>query len=545
MNKLRAAVYTRKSSEEGLDQEFNSLDAQREACEAYITSQKSEGWTLVRSRYDDGGWSGGNIQRPALKQLLSDIEAGRIDIVVVYKVDRLSRSLSDFAQMVDLFDRHNVSFVSVTQAFNTTTSMGRLTLNVLLSFAQFEREVTGERIRDKIAASKAKGMWMGGFSPLGYDPKDRTLVINEKEAATVRNIFKRFLALGSVYALHAELERDGIRTKVGKTRGGTTRGGVAFGRGNLAHLLQNRLYIGEIVHKELSYPGLHAPIIDPEIFGAAQKLLEQNQRGPRERALVRAPLTGLLFDALGNKMAPTHAHGRGGQRYLYYISPVPASDPDAPRVLRRIPAPAIEEILLERLRYWTRRQNAGWAEITPFIRRIELHPGAVVIDLAPPAHENWTIEASEQSSMPTDGILRITSPMTIHIRAGRTWRIEGAARKSRPDKALIAGLRRAHGTLNDRGFDLVNIRTPLKDARGVEDPYLRKLTALAFLAPDIQRAILEGSQPTELRLKDLLSQTIPLDWDEQRRLLGFGQAGPANHLLRPCNAPASLLLCTC
>jgi DNA invertase Pin-like site-specific DNA recombinase len=534
MNKLRAAVYTRKSSEEGLDQDFNSLDAQREACEAYITSQKSEGWTLVRSRYDDGGWSGGNIQRPALKQLLADIEAGRIDIVVVYKVDRLSRSLSDFAQMVDLFDRHNVSFVSVTQAFNTTTSMGRLTLNVLLSFAQFEREVTGERIRDKIAASKAKGMWMGGFSPLGYDPKDRTLVINEKEAATVRHIFERFLALGSVYALHAELERGGIRTKVGKTRAGTTRGGVAFGRGNLAHLLQNRLYIGEIVHKELSYPGLHAPIIDPEIFVTAQKLLEQNQRGRRKRALVRAPLTGLLFDALGNRMAATHAHGRSGQRYLYYISPVPASDPNAPRVLRRIPAPAIEEILIERLRCWTRRPTAGWAEITPFIRRIELHPAAVVVDLASPAHENWTVEAPEQSSTPTDGVLKITSPMTIHTRAGRTWRIEGSARKSRPDKALIVGLRRAHGTLNERGFDLVNIRTPLKDAHGVEDPYLRKLTALAFLAPDIQRAILEGSQPTELRLKDLISQTIPLDWDEQRKLLGFAAAGPATILQAAC-----------
>ena len=228
MKKLRAAIYTRKSSEEGLGQSFNSLDAQREACEAYVTSQKSEGWTLVRTRYDDDGWFGGNMERPALKALLADVEAGLIDIVVVYKVDRLSRSLADFARIVDLFDRHGVSSVSVTQAFNTTTSMGRLTLNVLLSFAQFEREVTSERIRDKIAASKARGMWMGGYTPLGYDAHERTLRVNEAEAATVRHIFRRFLELGSIHALQLELEREGITTKVSVSRGGNSRGGRPF-----------------------------------------------------------------------------------------------------------------------------------------------------------------------------------------------------------------------------------------------------------------------------------------------------------------------------
>ncbi|MBL4859109.1 MAG: recombinase family protein, partial [Erythrobacter sp.] len=427
MKKLRAAVYTRKSSEEGLDQEFNSLDAQREACEAYITSQKSEGWTLVRTRYDDGGWSGGNIERPALQELLADVRAGRIDIIVVYKVDRLSRSLSDFAQMVDLFDRHEVSFVSVTQAFNTTTSMGRLTLNVLLSFAQFEREVTGERIRDKIAASKAKGMWMGGFVPLGYDAKDRTLAINEEEAETVRHIFRRYLALGSVYALHAELERDGIRTKIRNVRDGSIRGGLAFGRGNLTQLLKNRIYLGEIVHKEKSYLGLHGPIIGQDMFDAVQDKLQENRRGSRQRAIARAPLTGLLFDALGNRMAATHARGRGGQRYLYYISPVPASDPDAVRVLRRIPAPAIEEILLERLRRWSMRPHSSWSELASFVRRVELHPGAVIVDVSPPVHENWIADGSEQSEMIADGLLRITSPVIIHIRGGRTSRIESSA----------------------------------------------------------------------------------------------------------------------
>lgn len=523
MKKLRAAVYTRKSSEEGLDQEFNSLDAQREACEAYITSQKSEGWSLVRTRYDDGGWSGGNIERPALQELLADVRTGKIDVIVVYKVDRLSRSLSDFAQMVDLFDQHEVSFVSVTQAFNTTTSMGRLTLNVLLSFAQFEREVTGERIRDKIAASKAKGMWMGGFVPLGYDAKDRALVINEKEAQTVRHIFRRYLDLGSVYALHAELEKDGIRTKTRKSRDGSIRGGLAFGRGNLTQLLKNRTYLGEIVHKDTSYPGLHDPIVKQEMFDAVQQKLERNRRGRRQRAVARAPLTGVLFDALGNRMAATHARGRGGQRYLYYISPVPASDPDAARVLRRVPAPAIEEILLERLRRWSKRSHASWAELRLFVKRVELHPEAVLVDLAPPLHENWTAAPPEGCEPRADGLLRITSPVRIHVRGGRTSRIESsaAASRARPDRTLIAGLRRAHAELNERGIDVRKIKGPIDEARGVNDPYLRKLTGLAFLAPDIQRAILEGRQPTDLRLADILSCDLPLNWKDQRELLGF------------------------
>ncbi|WP_374406293.1 recombinase family protein [Pelagerythrobacter sp.] len=536
MKKLRAAVYCRKSSEEGLDQEFNSLDAQREACEAYIASQKSEGWSLVRTRYDDGGWSGGTIERPALQQLLADVEAGRIDIVVVYKVDRLSRSLSDFARMVDLFDRHAVSFVSVTQAFNTTTSMGRLTLNVLLSFAQFEREVTGERIRDKIAASKAKGMWMGGFAPLGYDPKDRRLIVNEVEARTVRHIFARYLELGSVYALHAELTRDGIRTKVLNTRDGGTRGGVPFGRGNLAHLLRNRLYLGEIVHRDASYPGLHEPIVDRATFDAAQDLLERNRRGTRERAIASAPLTGILYDALGNRMAATHARGRGGKRYLYYISPVPASDPDAGRVLRRVSAPAIEDILVERLRSWSKRPAAAWSDIRSFVRRIELHPDAVVVDLAPPAHESWTADPPDTMATPVDGILRITTPVRIHTRGGRTSCVENAARSGRlrPDRSLIAGLRRAHTELGEHGIELADIRGSIGNARGMEDPYLRRLVGIAFLAPDIQHAILEGRQPADLRLADLVSRKLPLDWDDQRRLLGI-------YLSRTCCGPASLL----
>ena len=263
----RCAIYTRKSSEEGLEQEFNSLDAQREACEAYIKSQRHEGWTTLATMYDDGGISGGTLERPSLKRLLADIEAKKIDTVVVYKVDRLTRSLSDFAKIVDVFDAQGVSFVSITQQFNTTTSMGRLTLNMLLSFAQFEREVTGERIRDKIAASKKKGMWMGGNPPLGYDVNDRKLIVNEAEAERVRHIFRRYAALGSVRLLGHELQRDGIVSKTRRSATGEPRGAKPLARGALYLMLQNRIYRGEIVHRESSYPGVHAAIIDEELCG--------------------------------------------------------------------------------------------------------------------------------------------------------------------------------------------------------------------------------------------------------------------------------------
>jgi site-specific DNA recombinase len=275
--KLRCAVYRRKSSEEGLEQEFNSLDAQREACEAYVASQRHEGWMLSPGLYDDGGFSGGSMERPALRRLLADIAAGEIDVVVVYKVDRLTRALSDFARIVELFDTHRVSFVSVTQAFNTTTSMGRLTLNVLLSFAQFEREVTGERIRDKIAASKKKGMWMGGQPPLGYDVRERKLVVNEAEAATVRSIFRSYVELGSVRELKAELDAASVISKLRTAADGSPYGGKPFSRGALYLMLANRAYRGEIVHKADVYPGEHAAILDEALFAEAQSILANNR----------------------------------------------------------------------------------------------------------------------------------------------------------------------------------------------------------------------------------------------------------------------------
>ena len=298
------AVYTRKSSEEGLEQDFNSLDAQREAGTAYIKSQQHEGWRSLTTHYDDGGYSGGTLDRPALQRLLADIRAGKVQIVVVYKVDRLTRSLADFAKLIELFDAHGVSFVSVTQQFNTTTSMGRLMLNVLLSFAQFEREVTGERIRDKIAASKKKGMWMGGTPPLGYDVKDRKLVVNEAEAELVRHIFRRYVELGTVAKLTAALEAEGHRTKRYTSTSGRTFGGRAFSRGHLYRILSNRIYLGEIVHKDASYPGEHRAIVDPALWDRVQALLAANHHAARtdERVASPALLKGLIFDGAGNRM---------------------------------------------------------------------------------------------------------------------------------------------------------------------------------------------------------------------------------------------------
>jgi len=309
--RLRCAIYTRKSSEEGLDMEFNSLDAQRESCEAYVASQRAEGWALMRERYDDGGFSGGTLDRPGLKTLIEDIEAGLVDVIVVYKIDRLSRSLMDFAKLVEVFDRHGVTFVSVTQAFNTTTSMGRLTLNILLSFAQFEREVTGERIRDKFAASRAKGMWMGGFVPMGYDVVDRKLLINEPEAATVRHMFQRFVELGSATTLTRELVAGGVLNKRGRP----------IDKGFLYKLFRNRLYLGEAVHKGTSYPGEHQAIIDQSLWDQVHAILQESprQRAANTRTQTPALLKGLIFTATGIAMTPTMTK-KGSRHYRYYTS---------------------------------------------------------------------------------------------------------------------------------------------------------------------------------------------------------------------------------
>ena len=347
---LRCAIYTRKSSEEGLEQDFNSLHAQREACEAYIASQKQEGWKPVPDTYDDGGFSGGSMERPALQALLADIGAGRIDVVVVYKVDRLTRSLADFAKIVEVFDAHGVSFVSVTQQFNTTSSMGRLTLNVLLSFAQFEREVTGERIRDKIAASKKKGLWMGGFVPIGYGANDRTLVINEPEAAKVREIFRLYLEHRCVRRVQAELDRLKLTTSRYVAKTGRVSGGVSFSRGHLYRILSNPIYVGEIEHKGARHPGQHPAIVDRETWDAVQAMLRSNSQGHRTRSNAKEPslLAGLLVDQHGNRFTPTHAV-KNGKRYRYYVlQPKGTSDEKGSPL--RVSAGEIEAIVVSQVR---------------------------------------------------------------------------------------------------------------------------------------------------------------------------------------------------
>lgn len=339
--KLRCAIYTRKSSEEGLDMDFNSLDAQREACEAYVKSQRSEGWALVRERYDDGGFSGGTLERPALKTLMEDIEEGLVDVVVVYKIDRLSRSLADFSKLVELFDRNGVTFVSVTQSFNTTTSMGRLTLNILLSFAQFEREVTAERIRDKFAASRRKGMWMGGWAPWGYDVKDRKLVINEAEAAVVRRIYERFTEIGSATELARELKEQEVLTNRGRT----------VSKGILYKLLNNRVYIGEAVHKGQSYPGEHKAIISRELWDRVHSILKESprKRAARTRAQTPALLKGLIYGPTGCAMSPTHTR-KGNRLYRYYVSQDVMKHGRNACPVGRVPAGDVEKVVVQQVR---------------------------------------------------------------------------------------------------------------------------------------------------------------------------------------------------
>lgn len=378
--RLHCAVYTRKSSEEGLEQAFNSLDAQREACEAYIASQKHEGWHLVPARYDDGGFSGGNMERPALKQLMDDILAGKVNVVVVYKVDRLTRSLADFAKLVEQFDKMNVSFVSVTQQFNTTTSMGRLTLNVLLSFAQFEREVTGERIRDKIAASKKKGMWMGGTVPLGYDVRERKLYINEAEAATVRTIYNEFLRLGNVTGLREWLQASNILSK----------GGNHFFRGPLYQMLRNPLYVGLIRHKKDTYPGEHEAILDRETWDKAQALLTENRQGKqrRPRTTKASLFTGRLFDEHGTPYTPTHA-AKNGRRYRYYTSQAVIRKTEKVETPPRIPAPDLESAVTDRILDLLRTPEELLAAITEGGPQDQQHHFSAILKQAASVAATW------------------------------------------------------------------------------------------------------------------------------------------------------------
>ncbi len=519
MSRVRCAIYTRKSTEDGLEQEFNSLDAQREACAAYITSQRHEGWEQLPDFYDDGGFSGGTMERPGLKQLLAEVEAGRVDIIVVYKVDRLTRSLSDFARIVDILDRKTASFVSVTQSFNTTTSMGRLTLNVLLSFAQFEREVTGERIRDKIAASKKKGMWMGGMPPLGYDPPvdtTRALVVNQVEAETVRAIFALYLELGTVRALEEALMTRGIRSKAWVTRSGQARGGVPFSRGALFHLLANRIYLGQIVHRDQSYPGMHVAIAEQQLFDAVQAQLAANRRRTGRGSSQRAPLTGRLFDADGQPMSPTTSRGAAGRHYRYYVSaPLQRgrsrrSDDDA---LRRVSAKVLEARVAE----VARRLMPGEERPVDVVSRIDLLADGLRMTL-PVAHAAriGRLLHGDENLEQDDRALhcRVTIPAKLVVRGGRTLVIGSTPSAARRDPTLIRALRAAHKLVprDASGMPRIEASPPT--------PYLRRLAKLAFLAPEIQAAILAGTQPATLQLEQLMHRPMPPLWDDQAAQFG-------------------------
>ncbi len=517
----RCALYTRKSSDEGLDQAFNSLDAQREACEAFVKSQKSEGWRVLPARYDDGGFSGGSMERPALRRLMDDIAANRIDVVVVYKIDRLTRSLMDFARMVELFDRHTVSFVSVTQAFNTTSSMGRLTLNVLLSFAQFERELTGERIRDKIAASKAKGMWMGGNVPLGYDlpvNDTRALVVNEAEADTVRLIFGTYLELGSVHALCRWLDEQAILSKSWTSRRGRVVGGRPFSRGALFYLLRNRTYLGRIVHRDQSYPGLHPAIIDTALFDEVQKRLDANAVRHKDtgKRIARSPLTGRIVDVDGVPMSPAFTRGKRGQIYRYYVSAplqqgTRKKDDDA---IRRVPGPALEAFITKTV---SRYLSANDTEPLSVVTRIEVHKEALRLSM-PVA----LLPTVEDKLEPGDAVapdeenpaqLRLVLPIRMQFRGGRCWILGASTPTTRRDPTLIKALRKAHSMVRTDSRGL-----PVLDASPAS-PYLRSLVRLAFLAPDLQRAILAGEQPPGLNLEALMRSPMPVSWEQQATMV--------------------------
>lgn len=517
---IRCAVYTRKSSEEGLEQGFNSLDAQRHAAEAYIASQAGEGWTPLPEHYDDGGYSGGNIERPGLTRLLADIEAGAIDVVVVYKIDRLTRSLTDFARIVEIFEKHEVSFVSVTQSFNTTNSMGRLMLNVLLSFAQFEREVTGERIRDKIAASKARGMWMGGLPPLGYDiPKagSRMLRVNDEEADRVRHIYHRYLALGSVYTLQRELRAQGITSKRHVTRKGKVCGDTNFSRGALFHLLRNRTYLGLIVHKGETFDGEHQAIIEPQLFEQVQQQLDANSRRRiegKERTAAKAPLTGKLFDAAGEPMTPSFSRSRHGKLYRYYVSASLQQGQKGPNddLVRRLPGAKIDAIVKNLLMCWLPRID----EPLGVLDNIRLFPGGMLITLSGDRSVELTSTIDDGQLLVSANRHRTTIEveLALPLRGGKRHIVLGKRRPREKDKTLIAALRRAHTMVEkDRGMPLALTAS--------SSPYERRIQRLAFLAPDIQRAVIEGCQPHGLNLERLVKSELPISWQEQRRLLGF------------------------
>ncbi len=562
---VRCAIYTRKSSEEGLEQSFNSLDAQREACQAFIISQRQEGWRLISARYDDGGFSGGNMERPALKRLLEDIESHKVDTIVVYKVDRLTRSLADFAKIVEALDARGVSFVSVTQQFNTTSSMGRLTLNVLLSFAQFEREVTGERIRDKIAASKRKGMWMGGRVPLGYELRDRKLIVEPEEAKVVNRIFESYLKQGCVAKLKVSLDLQQVRSKVRINASGIKTGGMSYSRGALYQILSNHIYVGEVAHRENIYAGHHDAIIPRHLWDKVQAQLKSNMQGTRQRPNARSEslLLGLLYDSDGNRLTPSHTIKKG-KRYRYYISRSGASrQPSGSARPLRIPAHDIEVQVVSALRTFLLSEidvvnelavpgdkaktlerllasakdlaSKGFAlpskvkdTVRSLVQRVLIHGDSLEVLVSKPELRELLLqeaqsEHSESVHFP-EAFLHIRIQATIK-RCGKEVRlvIHGAENEfsnHHHNSSMIKAIARGHNWYEQIIKGSASGRRSISQATGMDERYVSRILQAAFLAPDITEAILAGRQPATLT-SEFLRKPLPLDWAEQRKLLGF------------------------
>jgi DNA invertase Pin-like site-specific DNA recombinase len=508
---VRCAIYTRVSTDQGLEQDFNSLDAQYDASQAYIRSQAHAGWTLLRAKYDDGGFSGGNTDRPALQRLLGDVRAGKIDVIVVYKVDRLTRSLADFAKLVELFDRHNVSFVSVTQQFNTTTSMGRLTLNVLLSFAQFEREVTSERIRDKISASKRKGLWVGGMAPLGYDTKDRKISVNEAEAERVRTIFRSYLKLGSLNLLMTDLRNRDIVTKVRRLKTGETVGGVPFTRGSLAHLLRNRFYIGEVAFKGEVLKGEQPAILDQDQFEAVQaKLNVQVNNHKATWTKSEGLLIGRIFDDRGNRMSPSHARKRH-VKYRYYLSSALLQGRAARAgSVRRVSATAIEALVIQSVRDHLKPSEPidDRSLINTHVARIEIGPDRLVIHLAEPP----STLAIPWKKTPARLHREILLPEGIRPEQARPIRSETRAR-------LVAAIARGRRWLDELVADPTASADVIAKRERCSARKINMTISLAFLAPDLIKAAIEGRLPHGIGIARLTD--LPAEWSRQHLMLGL------------------------
>src|SRR5712672_808440 len=549
---FRCAIYTRKSSEEGLEQDFNSLHAQRESCDAYIKSQRHEGWVPLPALYDDGGFSGGSTERPALKRLLADIQSHLIDVVVVYKVDRLTRSLADFAKIVEIFDAADVSFVSVTQQFNTTTSMGRLTLNVLLSFAQFEREVTGERIRDKIAASKQKGMWMGGWVPIGYDRKDRTLTINETEALTVRTIFDLFLKLKNVQRVQPELVRLNLTTKPYATPRGRAIGGLSFARGHIYKILSNPLYKGEIEHRGVRYPGQHPPLIDGAIWAAVQAQLAANHHENRARtnAKSKSLLAGLIYDDSGNRLVSSHAT-KNGKRYRYYVTPEATGRSVAAASLPklRLPATMIDELLRVKLQSYL----SDKAQISNLLRETRCRPAEIgrglriaseladsLTSASPMAHNvadlvarvtvsrtslNISIKRDGLLAMLTDTFvgqsqdkdhdniisLEVTVPAAPGGGSGKLVFDDQEAKT--PDAVVVKAIARASLWFEQLTTGKSQSMAEIAVRENITDNYVSNLIHLAWLSPDLIGRVLEGDpEATAMARSAMLTRKSDVLW---------------------------------